>query len=78
AARPRMSLGEQMTQDPRVIRQRSGFERVERDCALHVAELADVVRPVLNRRPPQERIAYLLHRMLVLDDSLSLMGVPRH
>ena len=73
-----MSLGEQMTQDPRVVRQRFRLERVERDGALHVAELADVIRPVLDRRPPQERIAHRLHRLLVLDDSLSLMGVPWH
>jgi hypothetical protein len=78
AARPRMSLGEQMTQDPRVIRQCSSLERVERDCALHVSELTDEVRPVLDRRPPQERIAHRLHGLLVFDHSLSLMGVPWH
>ena len=67
-----------MTEDPRIIRQRLRLERIEWHRPLHVAELADVVRPVLDRRPPQERIAHRLHRLLVLDDSLSLMGVPRH
>ena len=72
-----MPLGEQQPADAGVVGQCGGVDPVDDDGPLHVAELAHVVLALADRGPAEQRVADRLQRLLVLDDALPLVGVPR-
>ena len=69
-------LGQQVTDDAGVVGQRRGIDGVERDGALHVPELPDVVLPLADGGPAEERVAHRLQGLLVLHHPLALVSVP--
>ncbi len=71
-----MPLAEQTADNAGVIGQCRRVDCIQRDGALHVAELPHVVLQAVDGGPPEQRIADCLQGLLVLHDPLSLMGMP--
>ena len=71
-----MTLGEESPTDATIIHQRRSIHAFNGDRTLHISKLADVVIALVHGRPAEERIADGLQRLLVFDDTLSLMRVP--
>ena len=52
-----VALGKQVTDDARVVGQRRGVDRVQRDGSFHIAELPHVVLQSADRCPAEQRVA---------------------
>src|SRR4030095_1825433 len=71
-----MRLCQQVADDAGVVAERRSVDRVDGDSTLHVAELPDVVLETVDGRPAEQRITDRLQRLLVFDDTLSLVRMP--
>jgi hypothetical protein len=72
-----VALCEKGATDSPIVQECGTIHAFHGDRALHVTKLPDVIVALVNRGPAEQRIAHGLQGLLVFDDALSLMRVPR-
>src|SRR6476620_11031595 len=72
-----MTLGKKRAANPAVVCECRTVHTLHGHCALHVAELANVVIALVHRHPAEQWIAYGLQGLLIFHHTLPLMRMPR-